>query len=335
MHRAGKERLFFSRCTHKFKSDNDKNNDDKNNDKNNDAMADDTMADDGTTAAPFPEAHLTWLMEPWRELLRSLLTNKNGHFFASPVDPVELGIPDYFDVIKKPMDLGTILQKIDNGSYHAIEEFKADVDLTFDNAMQYNENGSVVHDAAKELKNQFERLFEKMLVEQRIVVRKRWQRDRTCSLCCCAKKPLEPPDLFCTCCDNRIWRNMRFFVESKNYFLYCIKCYNKLDEDMVCIEKKYSEYDTHEEAMLQCTGCQEWSHEICGLYDKEHHSTYVCPKCLLKRQTIGVMPTVKPPSAEDLPHTNMTKRIEAQVRLKFEEETELLAKKKAEAEVRC
>ena len=290
------------------------------------------MADDGVS---FLATHLKSLLDPLRKVLKCLQNHQHGWVFNNPVDPVELGLPDYFDVIKKPMDLGTVQQKIDNGSYHAIEEFKADVDLTFDNAMQYNEDGTVVHDAAKELKNQFERLFEKMLVEQRSFVRKRWQRDRTCSLCCCAKKRLEPLELFCTCCDKRIAQNRRFFVESKNYFLYCIQCYNKLDEDMVCIEKKYSEYDTHEEAMLQCTGCQEWSHEVCGLFDKEHHSTYVCPKCLLKRQTIGVMPTVKPPSAEDLPHTEMTKRIERQVRLKFEEETEQLAKKKAEAEVRC
>ena len=29
-------------------------------------------------------------------------------FFAVPVDPVELEIPDYFDVIKRPMDMGTV-----------------------------------------------------------------------------------------------------------------------------------------------------------------------------------------------------------------------------------
>eukprot|EP00952_Eustigmatos_sp_NYUAD-ZCMA_P013569 53686-Eustigmatos_ZCMA.PRE.1 len=29
-------------------------------------------------------------------------------FFLAPVDPVELDIPDYFEVVTKPMDLGTV-----------------------------------------------------------------------------------------------------------------------------------------------------------------------------------------------------------------------------------
>jgi len=32
--------------------------------------------------------------------------------FNQPVDPVSLNIPDYFNVIKNPMDLGTIMVKI-------------------------------------------------------------------------------------------------------------------------------------------------------------------------------------------------------------------------------
>ena len=33
---------------------------------------------------------------------------KGGYLFHAPVDPMKLGINDYFDVIKNPMDLGTI-----------------------------------------------------------------------------------------------------------------------------------------------------------------------------------------------------------------------------------
>ena len=37
-----------------------------------------------------------------------LINNKNGGPFAQPVDYVQLGIPHYPDIIKKPMDLGTV-----------------------------------------------------------------------------------------------------------------------------------------------------------------------------------------------------------------------------------
>ena len=34
-----------------------------------------------------------------------------------PVDPIALGVPNYFEVIKRPMDLGTIKTKLHNNTY--------------------------------------------------------------------------------------------------------------------------------------------------------------------------------------------------------------------------
>lgn len=42
------------------------------------------------------------------QLLSAVWKIKNASIFHAPVDPVKLGIPDYFDVIKHPMDFGTI-----------------------------------------------------------------------------------------------------------------------------------------------------------------------------------------------------------------------------------
>jgi hypothetical protein len=36
------------------------------------------------------------------------LKSEYGWIFEEPVDPLKLGLPDYFDVIKYPMDLGTV-----------------------------------------------------------------------------------------------------------------------------------------------------------------------------------------------------------------------------------
>jgi len=88
--------------------------------------------------------------------LKGLQTHQHGWAFNIPVDPELLGIPKYFDYIKHPMDLGSIKKKLEKGEYHAIKDFHSDVNLTFDNAMTYNELGSVVYDMAKELKTKFE-----------------------------------------------------------------------------------------------------------------------------------------------------------------------------------
>jgi hypothetical protein len=33
---------------------------------------------------------------------------KGAFFFTTPVDPKKYGIDDYFDIVKKPMDFGTV-----------------------------------------------------------------------------------------------------------------------------------------------------------------------------------------------------------------------------------
>ena len=58
--------------------------------------------------------------------------------FPIPVDPVALQIPDYFDVVKEPMDLSTIKEKLNNGDYKDPWEFVDDVWLMFNNAWLYN-----------------------------------------------------------------------------------------------------------------------------------------------------------------------------------------------------
>jgi hypothetical protein len=42
------------------------------------------------------------------DILQELMAHEYGWVFNTPVDPILLNIPDYFDIIKNPMDLGTI-----------------------------------------------------------------------------------------------------------------------------------------------------------------------------------------------------------------------------------
>ncbi|KAJ4729403.1 Transcription factor like [Melia azedarach] len=81
---------------------------------------------------------------------------KYGWVFNTPVDVVKLNIPDYYSVIKHPMDFGTIKGKIATGVYSSPLEFLADVRITFSNAMTYNPPGNDFHIMADTLRRFFE-----------------------------------------------------------------------------------------------------------------------------------------------------------------------------------
>lgn len=67
-----------------------------------------------------------------------------------------LGLHDYFDVIKHPMDLGTVKSRLNMNWYKSPREFAEDVRLTFSNAMTYNPKGQDVHVMAEQLSKVFE-----------------------------------------------------------------------------------------------------------------------------------------------------------------------------------
>jgi E1A/CREB-binding protein len=86
------------------------------------------------------------------QLLKRVQEHNFAWIFSQPVDPVELNLPDYFDVVKNPMDLGTVKKKVETGCYSSVRQFVADVHLTFDNAITYNGDGSDVSKVAREMK---------------------------------------------------------------------------------------------------------------------------------------------------------------------------------------
>eukprot|EP01111_Echinosteliopsis_oligospora_P017316 TRINITY_DN7457_c0_g2_i4.p1 TRINITY_DN7457_c0_g2~~TRINITY_DN7457_c0_g2_i4.p1 ORF type:complete len:659 (+),score=190.63 TRINITY_DN7457_c0_g2_i4:163-2139(+) len=90
------------------------------------------------------------------EILTELWSHDHAWPFVKPVDPVELNIPDYFDIIKHPMDLGTIKSKLNSGAYENIKEFGEDVRLVFANTRTYNQPGSDVVYMANVLSDRFE-----------------------------------------------------------------------------------------------------------------------------------------------------------------------------------
>nr|CAB3225094.1 bromodomain adjacent to zinc finger domain protein 1A [Phallusia mammillata] len=83
------------------------------------------------------------------EILSELIKHKDSWPFVEPVS--KKAVPDYYDIIKKPMDLGTVHKKMKEVQYPTPTEFISDVDQIFLNCHEYNESRSVVAKAATSL----------------------------------------------------------------------------------------------------------------------------------------------------------------------------------------
>ncbi|VDP83112.1 unnamed protein product [Echinostoma caproni] len=58
--------------------------------------------------------------------------------------PTRKELPDYYEVIKKPMDFHRIKQRVRDGKYHSVDELEADIMLLCKNAQTYNMDGSLI-----------------------------------------------------------------------------------------------------------------------------------------------------------------------------------------------
>ncbi|KAK4282271.1 hypothetical protein QN277_013668 [Acacia crassicarpa] len=103
-----------------------------------------------------PNTANAMLLKQCEALLKRLMSHQYAWVFNIPVDVVKLNLPDYFTIIKHPMDLGTVKSKITSGAYSSPLEFVADVRKTFSNAMTYNPPGNDVHVMADTLSKYFE-----------------------------------------------------------------------------------------------------------------------------------------------------------------------------------
>ncbi len=101
-----------------------------------------------------------------KKLMNLLWKIKESELFHKPVDPIELGIPDYFTVIKKPMDFSTIKRKLNSLIYTNFKEFVEDIELTFKNCYLYNGERTPVGLMCTVVKNEYNKLFNQLGMEK-------------------------------------------------------------------------------------------------------------------------------------------------------------------------
>uniref|UniRef100_A0A671L6Q4 histone acetyltransferase n=1 Tax=Sinocyclocheilus anshuiensis TaxID=1608454 RepID=A0A671L6Q4_9TELE len=204
--------------------------------------------------------------------------------FRQPVDPILLGIPDYFDIVKNPMDLSTIKRKLDTGQYQEPWQYVDDVWLMFNNAWLYNRKTSRVYKYCSKLAEVFEQEIDPVM--------------QSLGYCCGRKYEFSPQTL---CCYGKqlctIPRDGTYYSYQNRYH-FCEKCFNEIQGDSVTLgddpaqpqtmiskdqfeRKKNDTLDP--EPFVECKDCGRKMHQICVLhYEVIWPLGFICDNCLKK-----------------------------------------------------
>ncbi|XP_055021038.1 bromodomain testis-specific protein [Boleophthalmus pectinirostris] len=111
------------------------------------------------------KGRLTEQLRSCNDILKELFSKRHYAYawpFYTPVDAVALGLHDYHEVIKQPMDLGTVRKKMEERQYTRAKEFAADIRLMFSNCYKYNQPSDEVVYMARKLQDVFEARYFKI-----------------------------------------------------------------------------------------------------------------------------------------------------------------------------
>jgi len=94
-----------------------------------------------------------------RPLLRSLQSHARSKPFRVPVDYVALNLPHYPTIITQPMDLATVSSNLERGRYGTVADLRRDIDLIWQNAIDFNGPTSWIGADASTLREHTKRKF--------------------------------------------------------------------------------------------------------------------------------------------------------------------------------
>ena len=99
-----------------------------------------------------------------KEFIKKLKSNKNGYIFLQPIEELVNSLADYKEMIKYPIDLLKIEDKLVNKfEYNTIEDMKNDIDLMVNNCLTYNfQPNSWANKSAVQFKEFFNNNYKKL-----------------------------------------------------------------------------------------------------------------------------------------------------------------------------
>lgn len=245
-----------------------------------------------------------------RPIIQELIDDQFGWVFRDAVDPVALGLPDYYDVIKNPMHLDLVRKKLENAIYSDMEGFARDTRLVFENAILYNGDSSEVGELAQCMLLRFEKIYNSVVqgmfssdieflstTSMAILTRllhtdiesshiNLESQGELCSLCGVQKRRFEPTVLYCQgkCGMQRIKRNAPYFTDRTKQNHWCDSCFAVLepgepiilDDGTEVLKRELQEFKNDalpEEGWVNCDECHSWVHQVRLFYDNKQKFT--------------------------------------------------------------
>ncbi|XP_059642362.1 histone acetyltransferase HAC1-like [Cornus florida] len=167
----------------------------------------------------------------------------------------------------------------------------------------------------------------------------------SCQLCAMGKLAFAPAPKYCSTCGARIKPSLFYYHgldEKGAQHCFCPSCFRvsrggTISFQGVSISKanlyKACNNEENEESWVQCNKCEQWQHQICGLYNKkqdlEGKAEYICLKCRLEEIEIRPqMPSSKTAAfgAKNLQKTRLSDHIERRLFRRLKQEREERAK---------
>merc|ERR1712194_324554 len=95
-------------------------------------------------------------------MMKGIMKRTQAVHFSKPVDWKKMGLHEYPRIVKQPMDLGTVQERLARHHYTRLEELALDCRLVWKNAFLFNGPESVYFKAAKALSDAFEKKLEEI-----------------------------------------------------------------------------------------------------------------------------------------------------------------------------
>uniref|UniRef100_W5KXS5 Bromodomain containing 2 n=1 Tax=Astyanax mexicanus TaxID=7994 RepID=W5KXS5_ASTMX len=119
-----------------------------------------------TTNHTHPARMTNQLQYLLKVVLKTLWKHQFSWPFQAPVDAVKLRLPDYYKIIKCPMDMGTIKKRLENRYYRNAQECIQDFNTMFTNCYIYNKPGDDIVLMAEALEKMFLQKISEMPQEE-------------------------------------------------------------------------------------------------------------------------------------------------------------------------